>query len=108
MRSHLLIWCVFFLLSSFGRGADAPLPNTKPLTMEGDLSEQMVAGIQQFLLRQIDQSITNRPKFWHRDFSSSQAYDRSVETNRAQLRQRIGAVDPRVAKGELEWIEGTA
>src|SRR5712671_694634 len=64
---------------------NAVLSDTKPLTMQGDLSEQMVAGIQQFLLRQIDESITNR----------------------VRLRQRIGAVDSRLAVRELEMVQGT-
>src|SRR6266404_527861 len=83
---------------------NAVLSDTKPLTMQGDLSEQMVAGIQQFLLRQIDESITNRAKFWHRDFSSAQAYERSIETNRARLRERIGAFDPRLPVREIEYV----
>ena len=72
------------------------LPGTEPLTLTGDLSAQMVAGIDKFLLREIDQSVTNRAKFWKRDLSSREAYENSVQANRERLRQIIGAVDPRV------------
>jgi dienelactone hydrolase len=103
-----LALCVLILLVQCARSADvALLPNTKPLALQGDLSEQMVAGIQQFLLRQIDQSITNRSKFWQRDLSSAEAYDRSVETNRSLLRQQIGAVDARLSVKELEYVSST-
>src|SRR5262245_10566076 len=34
-----------------------PLPGTKPLTEEGDIASKMVAGIDKFLLRELEQSI---------------------------------------------------
>jgi hypothetical protein len=43
-------------LASALLAADAPvqvLPQTAPLEMQGDLAEQMVAGIDRFLLREI-------------------------------------------------------
>ena len=96
MRSCLLTVGPLLLGVYLARSAEtAPLPNSKPLTIQGDLSEQMVAGIQKFLLNEIDRSITNRVKFWERDFSSPEAYHRSVEANRVRFRHRIGAVDDR-------------
>ena len=64
----------------------------------------MVAGVDRFLMREIEQSISNRPALWRRDFSSPSAYERSVETNRQQFKMRIGAVDPRVSVRELEYV----
>src|SRR5262249_8603331 len=58
--------------------AQQVLPGTQPLPLEGDLSAQMVAGIDRFLLRQTAASISNRPSYWHRDFSSAAAYDNSI------------------------------
>src|SRR6185436_9739753 len=74
----------------------APLPGTKPLTNSGDLSAQMVAGIDRFLLREIDSTAVARTNFWKRDFSSREAYEKSVAPNRERLRKLIGAVDERV------------
>lgn len=80
------------------------LPGTKPLTMEGDLSEQMVAGIDRWLLRQIDQSVERRAQHWQRDLSSPEAYTRSVEPNRERFRAMIGAVDGRIAPARMERV----
>ncbi|MGO9924320.1 MAG: hypothetical protein ACLQIB_57735, partial [Isosphaeraceae bacterium] len=37
-----------------------PLPGTKPLTMSGDIASDLVAGVDRFLLRQIDESTARR------------------------------------------------
>jgi dienelactone hydrolase len=73
------------------------LPGTQPLTWEGDLSARMVAGIDTFLTRETEQAVAERAKFWHRDFSSREAYEKSVEAPRERLRRAIGAVDERTA-----------
>lgn len=90
-------------------GAQQPdvLPGTLPLTMSGDLSAQMVAGIDKFLMREIDQSVSAREKLWHRDFSSREAYEKSVGPNREDFRRYIGAVDPRLPVKALEYVNGT-
>jgi dienelactone hydrolase len=103
MRTLALCGPLLLLLVT-ARAADTPLPGTEPLNQSGDLSAQMVAGIDKFLMRQIDSAVTNRESFWHRDFASAQGYQRSVETNRIRLRERIGAVDPRVATPAMELV----
>ncbi len=75
----------------------AALPNTKPLDWQGDLSVQMMDGLHRFVERKIDQSIDKRPQFWHREFSSPEAYAKSVDPNRQRLKKILGVVDPRVA-----------
>lgn len=80
------------------------VPGTKPLTVEGDLSAQMVAGIDKFLMRQIQESIPARAALWKRDFSSREAYDKSVAPNREHLKRIIGAVDQRLPLRDLEFI----
>jgi dienelactone hydrolase len=81
-----------------------PLAGTAPLTMEGDIASNLVAGVDRFLLRKIDESAAGRAQFWHRDFSSSQAYEQSLATNRNRLAYILGVSDPRVSKVELELI----
>ncbi len=83
------------------------LPGTKALTIEGDLSAQMVEGVDKFLMQQTKKETATRPKHWHRDFSSPEAYDRSVETNRTQLARMIGAIYPRIAFREMEFVSTT-
>jgi dienelactone hydrolase len=71
------------------------LNGTQQLTMQGDLAEQMVAGIDKFFMRQIDEVKSQRETHWKRDFSSKENYVKSVEPNRQRLTKIIGAVDPR-------------
>ena len=87
--------------------AQEALPGTQPLTLEGDLSAQMVAGIDQFLTRETAESIAARQSYWQRDFSSAAAYETSVPPNRERLRRIIGAVDARLPVPALEFVSGT-
>src|SRR4051812_31044745 len=73
-----------------------PLPGTEPLSWQGDLSERMMDGAHRFVERKLDESLENRQRFWQRDFSSRQAYEKSVEDNRRRFMTSIGVVDPRV------------
>ncbi|MCB1121825.1 MAG: hypothetical protein KJT03_09775, partial [Verrucomicrobiae bacterium] len=82
----------------------AMLPGTKPLTMEGDLSAQMVAGIDRFLMRMTDESVEQREQYWRRDFSSDQAYAASLLPNRERLRKILGVVDERLPVTALEFF----
>src|SRR5262245_19228501 len=107
--------CFLFLvclcvLTAPARGATEAnvLPGCQPLTLEGDLSAQMVAGIDRFLMREIERSVQERQKLWQRDFSSAEAYEKSVQPNRERLRKCIGAVDERVSVGALEYVSSTA
>ena len=86
----------------------APLAGTQPLTLTGDLSAQMVAGIDAFLMRETEQSVAKRAQFWKRDYSSSEAYDKSVQPNREDLRRIIGAVDERWQGAQAPGFEFTA
>ena len=87
----LLLVCVTAL-------ADPPatLPGTRPLTGDGDLSKVMLDGLHRFAEREIDASVKTRATLWKRDTSSREAYERSVEANRASFRRIIGVVDPRL------------
>ncbi len=72
------------------------LPASQPLTWEGDLSERMMDGAHRFVERKIEESIQTRQRYWKRDFTSRQAYERSVEPNRQRFTKSIGVVDPRM------------
>ena len=77
--------------------ADAvPLPGTESLAMHGDLAEQMVAGIDRFVSREVSASPRRREKRWHRDFTSHGKYAESVAHNRERFCKIIGVVDERV------------
>jgi dienelactone hydrolase len=85
-----------------------PLPNTKPLTMSGDIAATMVDGVDRFLLAQIDASVKNRAAFWKRDFSTPEAYVKSLEPNRKRLAHILGVRDPRVPFDAPELVGTTA
>jgi hypothetical protein len=104
---HTFLCLCLFGFAVFTRAQDAILPGTQPLTLKGDLSAQMVEGIDKFLLREIERSTSERPSLWKRDFSSREAYESSVGPNRERFRRFIGAVDGRLAVSELEYIETT-
>jgi dienelactone hydrolase len=105
LRSLLCLCLSGFTVSA--RAQEAVLPATQPLTLHGDLSAQMVAGIDKFLMREIEQSTAGRPKRWRRDFASREAYEASIAPNRERLRRFIGAVDGRLAPTGLEYVEST-
>jgi dienelactone hydrolase len=73
-----------------------PLPGTEKLAMQGDIAAQLVAGVDKFLLREIDKSVERRAQFWKRDYSSPEAYNKSIEPNRKRLAHILGIRDPRV------------
>jgi dienelactone hydrolase len=68
----------------------------------------MVAGIDRLLTRLTAQSIGERQQYWQRDFSSAEAYDRSVQPNRERLRSIFGAVDARFPVTALEFMSSTS
>jgi dienelactone hydrolase len=80
------------------------LPGTSPLTAQGDLAMEMVDRIRDHLLTRTTQQVTERSGRWNRDFSSPDAYARSVEANRKRFRRIIGAVDERVAARAPEIV----
>src|SRR5260370_31402330 len=88
-------------------GTHEPLEGTKPLTMEGDIASQLVAGVDRFLLRKIDESVERRALHWKRDFSSAAAYTKSIEPNRKRLAHILGVRDPRVPFDAPELLATT-
>src|SRR5260370_14064243 len=103
MRRHFLL--PGLLLAGPARGAE-PLPDTKPLTDDGDLAAKMVAGIDKYLLRELAASVEKRKQFWKPDLSSPEAYDKSVAPNRERLKKILGVVDERVPFTDMEYVGG--
>jgi dienelactone hydrolase len=95
------------IIPMFASLAAEPLPETKPLTREGDLAAQMVEGIDKYLMRELAASVEKRKQYWKPDFSSVEAYTKSVQPNRERLKKILGVVDARVSPVEMEYV-GTA
>jgi dienelactone hydrolase len=90
-------------IASFSNGGE-PLSGTQPLRTEGDLSVQMVEGIDRWLSRETMRAAEARAGKWSKlDFSSAEAREKSLEPKREMLRKMIGAVDSRTP-GALEVI----
>ena len=97
MPGWLPTWVAFWLFSVplFG-GEIIPLSGTKPLDWNGDLASRMMDGLHRYVERAMDRSIVSREKFWKREGSSPQAYEKSVEPNRQRLKKILGVVDARM------------
>ncbi len=86
--------------------AQEVLPGTEQLKQQADFARVMVDGINRFLLRQIELSVQKRPAHWRRDFSSPEAYRKSVEPNRRRLAYLVGVNDKRLPPGD-PWLAST-
>ncbi|HBB73766.1 MAG TPA: hypothetical protein DC048_04860, partial [Planctomycetaceae bacterium] len=73
------------------------LPGTARIDWpEADLSQRLMDGAHRFIDRKIAESEAQRGRAWSRDFSTPEAYVRSVAPNRERFRTIIGAVDDRL------------
>ncbi len=100
----LLVLCV----ASVAAAAERTLPGTQPLATTNDLSREMVAGIDKFLMRETAAAVALRSNYWRRDFSSPAAYEKSVAENRERFRTIVGAVDERLPVTTLELVTSTS
>lgn len=100
-RLLLPVAAIFSAFASLGAG---PLPDTKPLTREGDLAAQMVGGIDKYLMRELAASVEKRKQYWKPAFSSLEAYRKSVQPNRERLKKILGVVDKRVSPVVMEYV----
>ena len=72
--------------------------------MKGDIASELVAGVDRFLLGELRQSVERRGQYWHRDFSSHGAYQKSIVLNRQRLAHILGLRDERVRDTELRLL----
>jgi len=100
---HLAVLLV--LLAGTRAVAEPPLPGTSPLQRLDPLDEVMVEGIRTHALRELQGSPGQRARFWNFDFSSREAFEKSLAPNRARLEQILGAVDPRTSLAERAGFE---
>ncbi|NBO91238.1 MAG: hypothetical protein EBV06_02810 [Planctomycetia bacterium] len=77
--------------------APETLPDTNPLTLTGDIAEQLVAGVDRFLLKQMDRAAVERGKRWGR-------LDADHTANRQKLAQILGVRDTRGPAATPELI----
>ena len=98
MKPALFVFLLFASLASA-----EPLPKTEPLNwLEEDLSERLMDGAHAFVERQIAESKEKRAAHWNYDFTSPEAYVRSIAPNRERFRTMIGVVDERASPVRME------
>ncbi len=83
------------------------LAGTQPLVLSGDIASNLVAGVDRFLLKEIEKAQANRALFWSRDGRSAELLEQSVSTNRARLAHILGMRDDRTQSGGFELIADT-
>ncbi len=76
------------------------LPNTVPFLMKGDVASNLVAQVDLFLTHELSGTQGAELRFWNRDRSSPEAYERSIETNRARLAKILGVRDGNVGAAQ--------
>ena len=100
---------VVVALSSPGLGLAAQaIPGTQLLESEGDIASELVAGVDEFLLRKLGESVAKRESFWRRNLSSVDAYNASIAPNRKRLESILGIRDKRVPFTSLRLMSTLA
>ena len=84
-------------LASAQNHETSTIPETRELTIEGDIASRLVSGVDRFLLKKLKESVKARKQHWSRDFSSAEAYEKSIQVNRTKLAGLLGLKDQRVA-----------
>ncbi len=75
--------------------AAEPFPGTRPLTAEGDLSAQMVEGIDRWLMSETERVAKVRNRDWRNEDAVARA--------RVLLLQQLGMADALATEGTAEW-----
>src|SRR5262249_24331154 len=106
--SRTLLLAALLLVPAAGRADDTKrpdvLPDTKALTMKGYIAEQLVAGVDKFLLRETALAAKRREAFYRRDTTSPEDYAASLAPNRSRLARILGVRDAKVPYKSPEYV----
>lgn len=80
------------------------LPNTSLLTQTGDIASALVAGVDGFLLAEIEKAEKSRMERWKRDFGAAPNRDAALKAYRERLAYILGIRDPRVPFDSPELV----
>ncbi len=72
-----------------------------------DFSSEIVEGVHRFLDSKTQSIKEARPELWDFDFSSANAFRKSITSQREMLARRLGVVDDRVADPTMEILTGS-
>jgi dienelactone hydrolase len=102
------LWLLFAIVfcSPLLAGEGEKLVGTEPLLWEGDLSVRMLDGAHRLIDLKISDSINQRPRHWHRDLTSPEAYAESIEPNRRRFARQIGLAEARLPSALERFGDG--
>ncbi len=106
MRSHRFALVALGLLIVPASGYAQALPGTKLLEGKEDFARVMVDGIHRYLDKATADSVKTRTASWKPNYSSPQAYAKSLEPQRQRLRKILGVVDKRLPPA-MEYVKTT-
>ena len=81
-----------------------PLAGTKPLTLQGDIAAQLVAGVDRFLLKETEAAAKGREKLWARNTEDLEAFQKSIEPNRKRLAHILGVRNRAFRSRSRSWL----
>ncbi len=84
-----------------------PLEGTARLAGHPEPAVEMVAGIDRFLMRELENARRQRRSLWPTNPGSIESYIEAVAPRRTRLKQIIGVVDPRPTQADLEVLTTT-
>jgi len=103
-RAIPAILCSCLILTTELPSQGPPLAGTSQLDWTGDIASRLVDGVDKFLLREIEASVGRRARHWKPDFSSHEAYAKSLEPNRKRLAHILGVRDARLSFVDPELV----
>lgn len=103
LTAAAFVFCLGTLVAS-AQNAPAVLPGTQPLTIDRPLDVVLVEGIDRFCLAELERARAHRESRWNRDYSSPEAYEKSLAPYRERFRTIIGAVDRRPNQIQFEKV----
>lgn len=112
-RDQVVKTCAFFLglcLAAVGAVAEespepTPLAGTKLLEAEGDIASEMVAGVDRFLIQQIDRVTQDRRQVWAQDVNTPTERTAFLKEQRGKLARMLGAQDKRIPRVDMQRLE---
>jgi dienelactone hydrolase len=101
-RLSLIVLFSMTLPASGQSSKELPFP-AKPWMEQAELSSLMVQRVNEFLSEQTAGVKQLRAEAWKHDFANEEAFNHSIASQKALLRQRLGVVDQRLAP-KLEYV----
>ncbi len=89
---YVIALITFFVTGAWSQSPDT-LPGTTRLTMEGDITSQLVDGVDRYLLNKLERARINRIESWPKPTAAATDYAKSTADFRRQLAKQIGLRD---------------